>query len=87
MKGAKPLIPNILFDQNCQLSSHLRTMGDHDCFQMKDGYGDPVMVNEGPRYGGSDTISIILLCIRPESLEGEAYLLLRGHGLSDFIVI
>ena len=21
-------------------------MGEHDCFQMKDGYGDPVMVNE-----------------------------------------
>ena len=23
-----------------------RMMGEHDCFQMKDGYGDPVMVNE-----------------------------------------
>ena len=21
-------------------------MGEHDCFQMKDGYGDPVTVNE-----------------------------------------
>ena len=46
VKGAKPLIPISYLIRIAHCRATWRMMGEHDCFQMKDGYGDPVMVNE-----------------------------------------
>ena len=46
VKGAKPLIPISYLIRIAHYRATWRMMGEHDCFQMKDGYGDPVMVNE-----------------------------------------
>ena len=46
VKGAKPLIPISYLIRIANYRATWRVMGEHDCFQMKDGYGDPVMVNE-----------------------------------------
>ena len=46
VKGAKPLIPISYLIRIAHYRAIWRMMGEHDCFQMKDGYGDPVMVNE-----------------------------------------
>ena len=46
VKGAKPLIPISYLIRIANYRATWRMMGEHDCFQMKDGYGDPVMVNE-----------------------------------------
>ena len=46
VKGAKPLIPISYLIRIAHYRATWRMMGEHDCFQMKDGNGDPVMVNE-----------------------------------------
>ena len=46
VKEAKPLIPISYLIRIAHYRATWRMMGEHDCFQMKDGYGDPVMVNE-----------------------------------------
>ena len=46
MKEAKPLIPISYLIRIAHYRATWRMMGEHDCFQMKDGYGDPVTVNE-----------------------------------------
>ena len=46
VKGAKPLIPISYLIRIAHYRATWRMMGEHDCFQMEDGYGDPVMVNE-----------------------------------------
>ena len=46
VKEAKPLIPISYLIRIADYRATWRMMGEHDCFQMKDGYGDPVMVNE-----------------------------------------
>ena len=46
VKGAKPLIPISYLIRIAHYRATWRMMGENDCFQMKDGYGDPVMVNE-----------------------------------------
>ena len=74
VKGAKPLIPISYLIRIAHYRATWRMMGEHDCFQMKDGYGDPVMVNEDEDLlyvgkttcGESDMISTILLCIPQE---------------------
>ena len=46
VKEAKPLIPISYLIRIAHYRATWRMMGEHDCFQMKDGYGDPVTVNE-----------------------------------------
>ena len=46
VKEAKPLIPISYLIRIAHYRATWRMMGEHDCLQMKDGYGDPVMVNE-----------------------------------------
>ena len=46
VKEAKPLIPISCLIRIAHYRATWRMMGEHDCFQMKDGYGDPVTVNE-----------------------------------------
>ena len=46
VKEAKPLIPISYLIRIAHYRATWRMMGEHDCFQMKDGYGDPVAVNE-----------------------------------------
>ena len=46
VKEAKLLIPISYLIRIAHYRALWRMMGEHDCFQMKDGYGDPVTVNE-----------------------------------------
>ena len=46
VKEAQPLIPISYLIRIAHYRATWRMMGEHDCFQMKDGYGDPVTVNE-----------------------------------------
>ena len=46
VKEAKPLIPISYLIRIAHYRATWRMMGEHDCFQMKGGYGDSVMVNE-----------------------------------------
>ena len=46
VKEAKPLIPISYLIRIAHYRATWRMMGEHDCLQMKDGYGDPVTVNE-----------------------------------------
>ena len=43
---ARPLIPISYLIRIAHYRATWRMMGEHDCFQMKDGYGDPVTVTE-----------------------------------------
>ena len=46
VKEARPLIPISYLIRIAHYRATWRMMGEHDCFQMKDGYGDPVTVTE-----------------------------------------